>query len=325
MPSDENPVIAPLQPADIVVQPLHEPLASERGVQVAVARLDLLGDSVAGNKWYKLCPNLDAARRLGYRRIVSFGGPWSNHIHALARAGRRFNFDTVGVIRGYAHLPLTPTLADAQHWGMQLEFVGPTEYRLKTDPAWLRSLRRRYEPCMIIPEGGSNPAAVGGCSRIMADLEAAGCCATTVVLACGTGATLAGILQRPGRLDKALGVSVLKGDSELCDRVRAHAAGQIEAGLCWDIDSEHHFGGYARTDRVLLEFIEWFYQRHGIALEPVYTGKLMAALYQRLGQGWFAPGERVVALHSGGMQGLRGFCGKWPWARERLAATGHPA
>ncbi len=325
MPSDESPVTAALKQADILVQPLNERLAEERGVQLSVARLDLIGDGVAGNKWYKLYPNLEAARRLGYRRLVTFGGPWSNHIHALAQAGRRFQFDTVGVIRGYAHLPLTPTLLDARRWGMQLEFVGHAQYRRKTDPGWLSALQRRYAPCMMIPEGGSNPAAVLGCGRLMADLEAAGCCAATVVLPCGTGATLAGILQGPGRISKALGVSVLKGDSGIGDRIRMHAAGRIAAGVCWDIDNEHHYGGYARTTRELLDFIEWFHQRHGIVLEPVYTGKMMAALYQRLQQGWFAPGERVVALHSGGLQGLRGFGGKWPWARERLAERAHPA
>ncbi len=300
------------------MQPLHEPLARERGVQLSVARLDLIDAGVPGNKWFKLYPNIDLARRQGCRRIVSFGGSWSNHIHALAEAGRRFDFETVGVIRGYAELPLTATLADAKRWGMQLEFVGPAEYRLKTDPGWLSALRRRYAPCMVIPEGGSNAAAVAACGLIMPTLEADGYRPTSAVLACGTGATLAGILRGPGQLDKVLGVSVLKGDREIYDRVRMHAAGRIDAGPSWHIDSEHHYGGYARTDGELLGFIEGFYQRHGIALEPVYTGKMMAALYHRLERGWFARGERVVALHSGGLQGLRGFSGKWPWARERL-------
>lgn len=317
MSSEVNSLSAPV--TRVLLQPLQERFAQARGVQISVARLDLPGEGIAGNKWYKLYPNLAIAQLQGCRRIVSFGGPWSNHIHALAAAGRRFHFETVGVIRGYGHLPLTPMLADARRWGMQLEFVGHGEYRLKNDAPWLHALRQRHAPCMIVPEGGSNPAAVAGCSRIVADLEAAGCDATSLALACGTGATLAGILRRPGRLKQVLGVSVLKGDRGLAERVRSHGAGLIDAGVRWEIDSAHHYGGYARTDKKLLAFIEGFHQRHGIVLEPVYTGKMMAALYRRVEQGWFAPGEHVVALHSGGLQGLRGFQRDWPWARHQLA------
>jgi 1-aminocyclopropane-1-carboxylate deaminase len=320
MPSNNCPALPPLAQAEIVVQSLHEPLCRERGIELAIARLDLIDTGVSGNKWFKLHQNLELARQHGCRRIVSFGGPWSNHIHALADAGRRFGFATVGIIRGYEALPLTPTLTDARRWGMQLEFVDHAQYRLKNDADWLSALQRRFEPCMIVPEGGSNSAGVAGCGQIMATIEDAGFKPDTAVLACGTGATLAGILQRPGQLQKVLGVSVLKGDTEVPRRVYSLAAGQINATLDWDIDTEHHYGGYARTSGTLLGFIEWFYQRHNIILEPVYSGKMMAALYHRLESGWFAPGEQVMAIHCGGLQGLRGYRHHWPWAEARLAA-----
>lgn len=320
MPSNDYPVLAPQSQLTIVVQPLDEPLFLKHGVELSVARLDLIGSGGWGNKWFKLHQNLELARQQGCRRIVSFGGPWSNHIHSLADAGQRFGFATVGIIRGYAALPLTPTLADARRWGMQLEFVDRAEYRLKADTDWLGELSRRYEPCIVIPEGGSNPAGVAGCGQIIANIEDSGASFSTAALACGTGATLAGILQRPGQLQKVLGVSVLKGDRQAVRRVRSLVAGQIAANPDWEIDTDHHYGGYARTNGALLDFIEWFYQRHNIVLEPVYSGKMMAALYHRMECGWFAPGERVLAIHGGGLQGLRGYCKQWPWAQARLAA-----
>jgi 1-aminocyclopropane-1-carboxylate deaminase len=296
----------------IPVTQLDEPLASRHGVQIHAARLDLLDPVISGNKWFKLQHNLRRAQQGGLQHILSFGGPWSNHIHALAYAGQRFGFATTGVIRGYAHLPLTATLRDAQAWGMQLHFVGHQEYARKTQAAWLEQLQRRFGPCLIVPEGGNNAAGIAGCAQIMGALDTQ-VDMSTAVLAVGAGATLAGLQQQPGGLQKILGVSVLKGDK------RDFSQG-LHAPHC-TVDVDHHFGGYARTEPRLLRFIEWFYRRHGIVLEPVYTGKMFYALYQRLRSGWFAPGEQVVALHSGGLQGLRGFVANWPWAVERLA---HP-
>ena len=312
--------IAALARPAIPLQILDEPLAADRGVQLAIARLDLLHPVISGNKWFKLRHNLEQTRQQGYRRILSFGGPWSNHIHALAWAGDHFGFETVGVIRGYANLAPTATLVDARNWGMQLHFVGHGEYRLKNDASWLAQLQEIFGPCFVVAEGGCNGAGIAGCREILNSIEGGVDGFSTAVLAVGTGATLAGLLLQPAGLTKILGVSVLKGDSGARHRVQAL---QAELAACrphWDIDTDHHFGGYARVSDQLLAFIEGFFHRHGIALEPVYTGKMLYALYQRLEAGWFAPGENIIAIHSGGMQGLRGFSATWPWAASQVQA-----
>jgi 1-aminocyclopropane-1-carboxylate deaminase len=301
------------------LQFLDEPLAAARSVRLAVARLDLLDSVISGNKWFKLRHNLEQAQQQGYKRILSFGGPWSNHIHALAWAGDHLGFDTLAIIRGYQSLPDTAMLRDARGWGMAIHFVGHGEYRLKTDERWLSQLQNRFGDCYVVPEGGCNAAGIEGCKAILDSVVGGTEAFTTAVTAVGTGATLAGLLQAPNGVDKILGVSVLKGDGHARQRVAQLLPQMSSQQLEWDIDSDHHFGGYARVNDTLLAFIEGFYQRHGIALEPVYTGKMFYALFQRLEAGWFAPGENILAIHSGGMQGLRGYADKWPWAASQLA------
>ncbi len=304
----------------IPLQTLNEPLATTRGVTLSVARLDLVDPVISGNKWYKLLPNLQRARKQGYRRVLSFGGPWSNHIHALAWAGKRFGIETVGVIRGYASLALTATLRDARDWGMQLHFLDHSEYALKQQKPSLDALQRRFGSCYIVPEGGCNATGIAGCRRALSTIDGDIGDFTSAVLAVGTGATLAGLIAEPSGLRSLLGVSVLKGDQHAEQRI-AQLLSDVRPvdGIRWEIETGCHFGGYARTRPRLTQFIENFHHRHGIALEPVYTGKMMFALYQRLEAGWFAPGEKVLALHTGGMQGLRGFADNWPWAAAIVA------
>lgn len=302
----------------IPVQKLDEPLATDAGVEISVARLDLLDPLIAGNKWFKLRDNLLWARAQGYQRLLSFGGPWSNHIHALAWAGREFGFATVGMIRGYETLPLTPCLRDAQEWGMELHFLDHRTYRCKDHPQQLDALHERFDPIAIIPEGGLNTRGVQGCRDILSYLQTQSSDFNTAVLAVGTGATMAGLLSAPRAVPRVLGVSVLKGDADMQQRIERNLASAISATPAWELETDCHFGGYARVNDELKAFIEDFDCRHGIALEPVYTGKMMYALYQRLQRGWFDRGEKVLALHSGGMQGLRGYTDSWPWALARL-------
>ena len=75
------------------------------GVELAVLRLDLLDPLLSGNKWFKLRPHIEAAAAAGAYGLISLGGAHSNHLHALAAAGQRFGFATVGLLRGEAHKP----------------------------------------------------------------------------------------------------------------------------------------------------------------------------------------------------------------------------
>lgn len=293
--------------------PLHElpdPRWQAAGVRLWVKRDDLLApapaDPFCGNKWRKLKYNLIAARAEGAHSLLSFGGAFSNHLAALASAGRRLGFRTIGVVRGE---PVdNPTLSRARADGMELVFVPRSQFRaLSRDP---RYWAERYPGARYLPEGGSNALALPGCAELALEthsqMEGR---PYTLALACGTGGTLAGVAagirQAPEPRPRILGVSALKG-SFLTTEIAALMQAAPQQGPYWPhwqvIDDFHH-GGYAKTSPALAAFIDEMEAAHALVLEPVYTGKLFFALFQWLAAGRFAPGSSVVAIHTGGLQG----------------------
>lgn len=273
---------------------------------VRVLRLDLCDGDAPGNKWFKLQGNITDARQRGITRLVSFGGAWSNHLHALAATGRALGLQTVGIVRGEKPNNPSPMLEDARAWGMQLVYVSRQEYKLREDTAYLDALQARFDPCLVIPEGGANLAGVEGCEAIGEILIKEGCGQSTVVLAVGTGTTLAGIARGLGANSEAnlVGVSVLKGAIDLGDRVAEFTAKECAP---WQILHEYHCGGYARVNPALREFILAFQAAHSIPLDPVYTGKAMFAVHQLIAAGQWPESQPVVLVHTGGLQGRRGF------------------
>lgn len=304
------------------IQTLRLPELERAGIELAVWRLDLIDTAAPGNKLFKLWENLRAARAAGHTRLLSFGGAFSNHIHALALCGARAGFETVGVIRGEPEAADNPTLNDARLAGMMLHFVDRQWYRRRDSAEATDELRARFGPCHVIPEGGANRLGTLGC-RVLGEVVRAwpsslrdgphAACdwvesPDIVALPCGTGSTLAGLAAGlEGRCD-ALGVAVLKGGQFLNDAVRGHLrAIGAENTERWRIDTRHHGGGYAKVSLALARFVEDFQRRTRIPLEPVYSGKLFHALWRGIEAGEFARGTRLLAVHSGGLQGARGF------------------
>ncbi|MEW5756172.1 MAG: pyridoxal-phosphate dependent enzyme [Pseudomonadota bacterium] len=281
--------------------PLADPALEVRGVSLAVLRTDLIHPVISGNKWYKLKYNLAEARRRGHDTLLSFGGAYSNHIHALAGAGAEYSLKTIGVIRGEEHLPLNPTLSFARDQGMRLTYLDRASYRRKHTPEILARLIEEFGDFYLIPEGGSNALAVQGCMEMVEAIDRP---FDVIACACGTGATLAGLIAGLGGARQALGIAVLRGAGFLQREVEGFLASTGHGGLTnWSINLDYHFGGYARHTPALIEFITRFEAAHGIALEQVYTGKLLYGLYDLITRGHFAPGTRIVAVHSGGVQG----------------------
>jgi len=251
--------------------------------------------------------NLLDAHRRGVHRIISFGGAWSNHIHALACAGNRFGFETIGIIRGESEYANNPTLSDARTWGMRLEFVTRAEYRRRSDEAYHQELLARWPGSVIVPEGGSNALALDGVAGLVRQIEQQDCQPDYLITACGTGGTLAGLVAAAPRHWRVLGVAALKGAGFLYRDVQALLeAAKVCPQAYWGIDLEGHEGGYARTSGALVQFISRFEQQHQIPLEHVYTAKMLFRLEQLIERGAFCPGSRILALHTGGLQGRRG-------------------
>ena len=293
------------------IQRLDCDLFAEHRVRVSVLRLDEMHPHLGGNKWFKLRPNIAALLRDGLPLAVSFGGAWSNHLRALAAAGKELGFATLGFVRGEQYEPLNPVLEFAADCGMELRYLSRTDYRRKDDPDFLRALTANLGPHLIIPEGGSNAAAVEGCMEIASLLrwQQPLAAARRLMLACGTGTTMAGLIRGLScSVDlesgfesplQVTGVSVLKAPGYIQGQVQSHL--QQEAAVNWNVLDDYHCGGYARSDARLEAFLSDFASFSGIPLEPVYTGKLMLALWDQISRGGIPADSEVMVLHSGGV------------------------
>ncbi|MBM7091440.1 1-aminocyclopropane-1-carboxylate deaminase/D-cysteine desulfhydrase [Streptomyces sp. NPDC056956] len=267
------------------------------GVRLLLKRDDLIHPELVGNKWRKLAPNLAAADG---RTVVTFGGAYSNHLRATAAAGRLLGLRTVGVVRGQelAGRPLNPSLARCAADGMRLHFVDRSLYRRKAEPGTLAAVLRAVgaEDAHVVPEGGSNAAAVRGCAALGEELAGH---ADVAAVACGTGGTLAGLAAGLGPGERALGVPVLRGGF-LGGDIRALQTGAFGGPRGdWSLDERFHFGGYARTTLELDAFAQDFEQRHGLPVERLYVAKLLHGLVALTAEGAFPRGSTVAAVITG--------------------------
>jgi 1-aminocyclopropane-1-carboxylate deaminase len=277
------------------VSELRDDRLTASGVRVLMKRDDLIHPEIPGNKWRKLKYNISSARELGFDTLLTFGGPYSNHIRATAAVGYYGGFDTIGVIRGEEHLPLNPSLAYAAARRMRLTYLDRTTYRAKTSEAVISALHREFGDFYLLPEGGSNKEAVLGCAELPAELTAP---FDVLFCAVGTGGTLAGIAA--GTSQRVVGVPVLKGGAFLEDEIVQLQQATYGARVGqWHLECDYHFGGYAKRAPELDDFIEDFDTRHGLRLDWVYEAKMMYALFDQVKRGAFASGTTIVALISG--------------------------
>lgn len=284
----------------VLPSPLVE-LADERftglGVRLYLKRDDLIHPELPGNKWRKLRLNLSTAREQGFTRLLTFGGAYSNHIRATAAAGQYFGFDTVGVIRGEPHRPLNDTLAAAVGQGMTLTYLDRETYRRAMSPAVLPGLLQRFGDCYVLPEGGTNSLAVEGCTLVPAEIDVP---FDVIACACGTGGTLAGIAGNLRAGQQAIGFSALKGGSFLEDdvsRLQRETFGTTSNN--WTIQTNFHFGGFAKQTAELDSFIKDFAIRHDLTLDRVYVAKMLFGLLTLTERGTFTPGTTLIAVITG--------------------------
>lgn len=289
------------------LQFIDDQIFSERKIRFFVKRDDLTDEHISGNKFFKLKYNLIEAAEKGYKTLLSFGGAYSNHIYALASAGKRFGFNTIGVIRGEEHLPLNPTLEFAKECGMNFYYLSRTDYRKKYSDEILERLKQNFGEFYLIPEGGSNYLAVKGCAEIPQRFEIK---YDYIFCASGTGGTLAGIINGSNDNSKVIGVAVLKNASFLIDDVKRFTASEKSN---WNILLDYHFGGYAKFNNELIEFVKTFTSKFNIPIEPIYTGKMLFAIYDLARKNFFPEGSTIIAYHSGGLQGLKGLMQRNIW------------
>ncbi|PRA33956.1 1-aminocyclopropane-1-carboxylate deaminase/D-cysteine desulfhydrase [Pseudomonas poae] len=280
-----------------------EPLQLDwlQGVELAVLRLDRIDPLISGNKWFKLTGHLAQAQNAS--GIISLGGAYSNHLHALAAAGKRFGFPTVGLLRG--HPQENPTIHDLKAFGMQLHWLGYGGYRARHAADFWLPWREHYPGFHPVPEGGGGLTGAVGCGvlveQVRAQLHTLGWDDYDAWwLAAGTGTTLAGVVLAEAGAHPVYGALAVPDDHGVAQNVSA----LVQAGYEL-LDASR--GGFAKVDPPLLDFIETTQKACGLPLEPLYTGKALLALKQQIEAGRFPPGTRLIFIHTGGLQGNRGF------------------
>lgn len=285
---------------DIPNQHIDVPLLREKGVTLHIKREDTIHPQISGNKYRKLKYNLLEAQKLGHHTLLTFGGAFSNHIAAVACAGHEQGFKTIGVIRGEElqdKLQDNPTLSLAHDHGMRFHFVPRSDYRQKSEEDFLRILKEEFGDFYLLPEGGTNALAVKGCEEIVTEADSN---FHYICSSVGTGGTLAGLINSAKPHQTVLGFPALKGDflkQDILTFVRSDR---------WKLMTNFHFGGYAKVSEELIHFINTFKEETGVPLDPIYTGKLLFGIFELAKQDFFPKGTRILAIHTGGLQGIMG-------------------
>ncbi|CAM4207705.1 1-aminocyclopropane-1-carboxylate deaminase/D-cysteine desulfhydrase [Zobellia nedashkovskayae] len=281
-------------------QEVHLSILDQKKVSLVIKREDRIHPLISGNKYRKLKYNLEEAKTQGFDTLLTFGGAFSNHIAATAYAGKIHGLKTIGIIRGEELAQKwqeNSTLKLAESHGMQFKFVSREAYREKDTPQCIDRLKEEFGAFYLLPEGGTNPLAIKGCEEILttndADFDIV-CCAV------GTGGTIAGISNAAFAPQKVLGFPALKGDflqEDIC---------KFAMRENWKLITDYHFGGYAKVTEELVSFINDFKLNTQIPLDPIYTGKMLYGILDLIQKGYFPPNTKILAIHSGGLQGIDG-------------------
>ncbi len=285
-------------------QEIHLPFLEKKQILLAVKREDLLHRHISGNKYRKLYYNLLSARRKSYKTLLTFGGAYSNHIAATAYAAKLFGFRSIGIIRGeelardiHHTLSQNPSLRFAAEQGMELHFISRKAYREKENPAFIKKLEQQFGEFYLIPQGGTNRLGVKGAMEILTENDYV---YDYVACAVGTGGTIAGLIESSADHQTVLGFPALK--EQFLEKEIAKFTDKTR----WKLIRDYHFGGFARANPSLIHFINDFHRETGLLLDPVYTGKMMFGLMDLIAKDFFPPGSKILAIHTGGLQGIDG-------------------
>jgi len=279
----------------IFTQPIEANWLKQNNAKLDILRLDMLHSIVSGNKWFKLKYYLQHAKNNGYNTIGTFGGAFSNHIIATAFACHKAELKSIGIIRGNQPAFPSHTLLMAEHYEMHLQFINRLEYKDK------EAVKKDFKDVYWIPEGGCGNLGAAGAKEILlfcSDPEKY----THVVCAVGTGTTMAGIIQSVNPIQAVMGISIMKGNYSLVEKIRALLDPADESKL-YKLVHDYHFGGYAKHPPELIEFMNSTWQQHQLPTDIVYTGKTFYAVQQMIVNNTIQKGSNVLMIHSGGLQG----------------------
>ncbi len=286
-------------------QQIWLPILKEKGIELFVKREDEIHPFVSGNKFRKLKYNILEAQRQQKKTLLTFGGAFSNHIVATAVAANLSGFTSIGIIRGEElgknrtkTLSQNTTLQKAKENGMEFHFVSRTIYRNKYEKQFIDELKEKFGDFYLIPEGGTNDLAIRGCEEMLTQIDDK---FDYICSSVGTGGTIAGLINASKQHQKVIGFPALKGDF-LNNEIQKYTS-----KTNWNLDAHYHFGGYAKYTPELIRFINNFSRETTILLDPIYTGKLIFGILDLVKKNAFRTGTKIVAIHTGGVQGIEGF------------------
>ncbi|AXT39397.1 pyridoxal-phosphate dependent enzyme [Alteromonas sp. BL110] len=277
-------------------------------VSLYVKRDDAIHPVMSGNKWRKLSHALTSPLPSA---VISFGGGFSNHLHALGFACYKLGIPFTAIIRGDYSAAPSPMIKDLMQWNTHIEYVNRITYKKRNDSAYLDELKLEFPNAIVIPEGGSQALALQGIKDMVDEIEVD---FDFIITPVASGATLAGIVSALNKRNsttgtdfrsrnKAIGIGVLKGEGYLEELVEHFLP--IFNQTNWHIEHRYHFGGYAKAPSELQTFCNDFNNTMDFEIEPVYSGKAFWAVKDMLAKGMFEDGSRIVILHTGGLQGAR--------------------
>ncbi len=288
----------------MIITSQNQAISLPHNIRLYLKREDLIHPHISGNKYRKLKYNIAFAKANNYKTLLTFGGAYSNHIAATAAAGKAYNFSTIGIIRGDElekeldkNLLENKTLKQAAVDGMKFKFISRALYKQKEEEQFLATLKKEFPEAYILPEGGTNNLAIKGCEEILTPSDLSFdyvCCAV------GTGGTISGIINASAASQRVLGFPALKGDF-LTDEIQ-----KLVTKSNWTLAKEYHFNGYAKVPETLVKFMNGFKKSHQIVLDPIYTGKMMYGIFDLISKGFFPQNSRILAIHTGGLQGIDG-------------------
>lgn len=277
----------------------------DKEISLFMKREDEIHPFISGNKYRKLKYNIEEALKQKQTTLLTFGGAYSNHIAATAYTGFENNFKTIGVIRGdeLANnldevLQTNPTLKFAHEHNMDFHFVTRSAYREKTISKFIASLKEKFGDFYLVPEGGTNTFAIKGCEEILTENDEK---FDVICSAIGTGGTISGIINSIKNHQTVIGFPALKGDF-LQHEIKKY----VLKNNNWSLNTNYHFGGYAKISEELITFINKFKSETNIPLDPVYTGKMMFGIVDLIKKNNFKKGTKILAIHTGGLQGIEG-------------------
>ena len=278
-------------------------------VRLYIKRDDLIHPTVAGNKWRKLKYNLLEAKTNGDKAVLTFGGAYSNHLYATAAAGNALGLKTIGIVRGQElETSENATLQFCREQGMALHFITREAYRQRNSGDYLERVSEQFGNPYLIPEGGTTALALKGVAEMVYEVQdQLNRMPDVFATAAGTGGTAAGILSAGA---DALAFSALKGGDFLAEDIH-QLLNECQQPGNLTLLTDYHFGGYAKHTPELLVFIQEFHARHGILLDPVYTGKMLFGVFDLIRQDHFPYGSKLVAVHTGGQQGWKGYAQRY--------------